>query len=103
MARPSRVRRWWESVLSSGAQPGETVIRRGQRRIVVGYLFAVALVRLFFAALLLDGGDLVIGLGLLALAVINLLALGLLRFKPDWFVGIVVAMLAIWRQGFGRR
>jgi guanylate cyclase len=58
-------------------------------------LFAVAVVRLFFAALLLDGGDLVIGLGLLALALINLLALGLLRFKPDWFVGIVVAMLVV--------
>lgn len=95
MARSSIVRRWRESVLSSGAQPGETDIRRGQRRIVVGYLFVVALVRLFFAALLLDGGDLAIGLGLLSLAVIHFVALALLRRRPDWFVGIVIAMVVV--------
>ncbi len=95
MAGSSRVGRRWESILSSGEMSGESDIRRGQRRIVVGYLFVVAVVRLLFAALLLDAGDVLIGGGLAALAVFNLLALLLLRFRPGWFAGIVVAALGV--------
>ena len=95
MAGSSRVGRRWESILSSGELPGESDIRRGQRRIVVGYLFVVAVVRLLFAALLLDAGDVLIGGGLFALAVFNLLALVLLRYRSGWFTGIVVAALAV--------
>ncbi len=95
MASPSRVRLRWESILSFGELPGESDIRRGQRRIVVGYLFVVAIVRLLFAALLLDAGDVLIGGGLAALAVFNLVALVLLRLRPGWFAGIVVAALGV--------
>jgi guanylate cyclase len=78
-----------------GAYSGETNVQRGKRRIVVGYLFLGALVRLIFAALNLDGGEPQIGVVLLSFALISVIALVVLRRKPGWFVGIVSVMLVI--------
>ncbi len=93
MATFPRVRRRWESVLSSGAYPGETDVQRGRRRIVVGYLFFGALVRLTFAALNFDGGESQIGVMLLSFALVSVIALVALRLEPGWFVGIVYVLL----------
>ncbi len=87
------VRRWWESLLSSGAYPGETDVQRGRRRIVVGYLFFGALVRLIFAALNFDGGETQIGVILLSFGLVSVVALVALRLEPGWFVGIVYVLL----------
>ena len=95
MATFPGVRRRWESILSIGAHPGETNIQRGKRRIVVGYLFLGALVRLIFSVLNLDGGELQIGAVLLSFALISVIALVVLRLKPGWFVGIVYVMLIL--------
>ncbi len=73
MATFTRVRRRWESLMSIGAYPGETNIQQGKRRIVVGYLFLGALVRLIFSALNLDGGEPQIGAVLLSFALISYL------------------------------
>jgi len=80
-------------VLSSGAYPGETDVQRGRRRIVVGYLFFGALVRLTFAALNFDGGESQIGVMLLSFALVSVIALVALRLEPGWFVGIVYVLL----------
>ena len=93
MATFPRVRRRWESVLSSGAYPGENDVQRGRRRIVVGYLFFGALVRLTFAALNFDGGETQIGVILLLFGLVSVIALVALRLEPGWFVGIVYVLL----------
>ena len=93
MATFPRVRRRWESVLSSGADPGENDVQRGRRRIVVGYLFFGALVRLTFAVLNFDGGETQIGVILLLFGLVSVIALVVLRLEPGWFVGIVYVLL----------
>ena len=87
------VRRWWESLLSSGAYPDETDVQRGRRRIVVGYLFFGALVRLIFAALNFDGGETQAGVILLSFGLVSVVALVALRLEPGWFVGIIYVLL----------
>jgi guanylate cyclase len=74
--------------MSLGAYPGETDIQRGRRRIVVGYFFFGAVVRLPIAITELSGGVPEIGLIDLAAGLISLLLLGILARKPEWFVGI---------------
>jgi adenylate cyclase len=78
--------------MSSGAYPGETDIRRGKRRIVVGYFFIGALTRLVFAAGQLSEGSLE-GWVDLTSGVMSVVLLGVLRLKPGWFIGIVNASL----------
>jgi guanylate cyclase len=90
-----RVRRWWESLLSFGAYAGETDIQRGARRIFVGYQFFGALVLVWFGALTLAQGDSVTGVLLLSLAFASVVALGVLRSRPEWFVGIVYIFLVL--------
>ena len=78
--------------MSIGAYPGETDIQRGKRRIVVGYFFFGALTRLVASrssSATVCPGWLWSTLG----RADQCLALGVLRLKPHWFVGIVNAAL----------
>ncbi len=88
-----RFRRWWESLLSVGAHPGETDIRRGKRRIVVGYALFGSLARFIGAAA--EFGDRLPGRVLvdISAALISLAALALLHYRPEWFLGIVNGLL----------
>ena len=95
MATFRRVRRWWESLLTSGAYLGETDMQRGRRRIFVGYLFFGALVRVFFGGATLAEGDLVTGVLLLSFALASVVALGVLRSRPGWFVRMVSVFLIL--------
>jgi adenylate cyclase len=87
--------RWWQSVLSIGADPSESDIQRGKRRIVVGYLSIGALTRIVPAAAEFAEG-LRLGWVDLTAALFSLVLLGVLWRKPSWFYGIVnVALGAI--------
>jgi adenylate cyclase len=91
-----RFRRWWGSLMSLGAYPGETDIQRGKRRIVVGYFFYGALVRLPIS--ISEFGDGVPGIAVIDLAagLASVLLLGVLALRPRWFVGLVnVALFLI--------
>ena len=92
MAR-SRFGRWWESVLSIGADPTESDIRRGKRRILVGYLFIGALSRAFVSAIEFSEGSLEGWVDLVA-AIASAVFLVLLARRPGWFSAIVNAALA---------
>jgi guanylate cyclase len=74
--------------MSVGAYAGETDIRRGARRIAVGYLFIGALTRYLAAAGQLAAGSPEGWVDLTA-ATMSLLLLVGLGLKPNWFVGIV--------------
>jgi adenylate cyclase len=89
------VKRRWESVLSIGGYPGESDIKRGARRILVGYLFFSALIRLWFGFITFSEGDTVTGIVLLSVSLASAIALVVLRVKPSWFVGVVSAMLFV--------
>ena len=88
-----RLRRSWESLLSIGAHPGETDIRRGERRIVVGYVVFGSLARFIgsargFGEVLPE--ETVVDI---SAALISIAALGLLHYRPGWFLGIVNGLL----------
>ena len=77
-----RLRRSWESLLSIGAHPGETDIRRGERRIVVGYVVFGSLARFIgsargFGEVLPE--ETVVDI---SAALISIAALGLLHYRP---------------------
>jgi guanylate cyclase len=93
MVRSPRLKHLWGSLMSSGAYPGETDIHRGKRRIVVGYFFFGALTRIPVSAGEFSEGLPGVGLVDLSAALISITALGVLRIRPDWFVGIVNAAL----------
>ena len=81
--------------MSLGGYPGETDIQRGKRRIVVGYFFFGALVRLPISGL---GVRRRAGIGAIDLtaALASLLLLGALAIKPHRLAGIVhVALFLI--------
>jgi adenylate cyclase len=81
--------------MSIGAYAGETDIQRGKRRIVVGYFFFGAVVRLPISASEFAEGP---GIGAidLAAALASLLLLGALAIKPHRLAGIVhVALFLI--------
>ena len=81
--------------MSLGGYPGETDIQRGKRRIVVGYFFFGALVRLPISASEFAEGP---GIGAIDLtaALASLLLLGALAIKPHRLAGIVhVALFLI--------
>lgn len=86
-----RLKRWWNSLLSTGGYPEENDIQRGKRRIVVGYFFFGALTR--FVISVMEFGEGLPGVGLvdLSAALISLLSLIVLRLKPHWFLAIVNA------------
>ena len=95
MTRFPRLRGLWTYLLSFGEYPSETDIQRGKQRIVVGYLVFGVLARLI-------GSVVEFGEGLpgeavvdLSAAVISLSALGLLRSRAGWFLGIVNALLLL--------
>jgi hypothetical protein len=48
---------FWGLLMAVGAHPGESDLRQGARRIVVGYFFLGALVRFAFAAGEIAAGD----------------------------------------------
>jgi guanylate cyclase len=80
--------------MSVGAHPGETDIDRGKRRIVVGYLVIGAAARLIAGVSELSGGSPQAWIDPPA-ALISLISLALLWRKPEWFVGIVSAILFV--------
>ena len=88
------LKRLWGSLMAVGAHPGETDIRRGARRIVVGYFFLGALVRFTFGS----GARCSrrprgwVDLTAATLSVILLIVLGI---RPSWFVGIVNTALLL--------
>jgi adenylate cyclase len=92
MAGP-RFRRWWDSLMSLGAYPGETDIHRGTRRIVVGYFVFGALVRLPISASEFGEGLQWVGVIDLTAALSSVLLLSVLALKPDRFPWIVHAAL----------
>lgn len=92
MAR-SRIGRWWESVLSIGADPTESDVRRSKRRILAGYLFVGTLTRTVAATALFASGSLE-GWVDLAAAAASLVFLAVLWRRPGWFFGVVNAALA---------
>lgn len=94
MAGP-RFRRWWESLMSPGAYPGETHIRRGARRIVVGYFVFGALVRLPISVAEFGDGRPGVGMVDLTAALMSVLLLGMLVLKPGRFTWIVDAALLL--------
>jgi adenylate cyclase len=86
------MRRLWESLMALGSFPGETDLRRGTRRIVIGYLFFGALTRFAVASgdVAEHSPDMWVDLGAATISVISLVLLGL---RPRWFTGIVKAAL----------
>jgi guanylate cyclase len=80
--------------MAVGAHPGETDLRRGARRIVVGYFFLGAIVRFAFVPGALAAGDPEgwVDLTAATMSVILLVALGI---RPTWFVGIVNTALLL--------
>lgn len=78
--------------MAVGSHPGETDVRRGTRRIVIGYFFFGALTRFIVAAGDAAEGSpqLWVDLGAATISVICLILLGL---RPRWFMGIVNAAL----------
>jgi guanylate cyclase len=94
MARLPRLRRFWDSLLSIGAYPGETDIQRGKRRILVGYLAIGAVTRLIAAFLELSDGNPEAVVDFSA-GLISALALGVLALKPHWYVWVVNAALLV--------
>jgi len=95
MAFLRSIRQWWNSVLGIGSYPGESDVRRGKRRILVGYFVIGTATRLFASAVEFSEGSLEGWVDLIA-ALASLVLLGILWLKPSWFVGIVnVALLLI--------
>jgi adenylate cyclase len=90
----SRIRSWWDSVLSLGAEPTESDIRRGKRRIVVGYFVVGGSTRLIAAAVQFSEGSPVAWVDVVA-SVSGLVLLAVLWRKPAWFYGIVNVALMV--------
>jgi guanylate cyclase len=77
-----------------GAYQGESASQAGRRRIVIGYILFSVPARLLFAIDALDGGRTIVGVSNLVAAVAPAIGLALLARRPQWFVGIVNALLA---------
>ena len=92
MTVSSGIRSWWVSVLDIGTYPGETGIRRGKRRIAVGYFVFGAIGRSMASAIQFADGSLEGWVDLTALLASLVLLFALWR-KPHWFIGIVNAAL----------
>ena len=91
----SRIRSWWDSVLSIGADTTESDSSRGKRRIVVGYFVLGGASRLYAAAAQFSEGSSVAWVDVVA-SVAGLVLLAVLWRKPAWFYGIVnVALLGV--------
>ncbi|MFO7701326.1 MAG: adenylate/guanylate cyclase domain-containing protein [Acidimicrobiia bacterium] len=91
----SRIRSWWDSVLSIGADTTESDSSRGKRRIVVGYFVLGGASRLYAAAAQFSEGSPVAWVDVVA-SVAGLVLLAVLWRKPAWFYGIVnVALLGV--------
>ena len=81
--------------MSVGAYPGESDIQRGKRRIVVGYFFFGALVRLPVSASEFSEGLTGVGVVDLTAAIASVLLLVVLAVRPGWFVGVVTTALIL--------
>lgn len=79
-------------MLSIGADPGEPDVRRGRRRILVGYLFIGALTRGFVSAIEFSEGSPEGWVDLVA-AIASVLFLVTLANRPGWFSGIANAAI----------
>ena len=95
MAFLSGIRRWWQSVLDIGSFPGESDVRRGRRRILVGYLVIGTGTRLVASAAEFSEGSVEGWVDLIA-AVFSLVLLGLLWLRPSWYLGVAnLALLGV--------
>ena len=90
----SHIRTWWESVLSIGAEPTESDMRRGKRRIVVGYLVLGGVTRLIAAVDQFGQGSPAAWVDVAA-SLAGLVLLAVLWRKPAWFYGIANAALLV--------
>lgn len=77
--------------MSSGADPGESAVHRGRRRVAVGYMFIGAVSRLVYS-LVAEPASAVVNV---SAALISVGALFVLRARPTWFVGIVNVLLFV--------
>ena len=92
MAVSSGIRSWWDSVLDIGKYPGETDIRRGKRRVAVGYFVIGALARSIATVVEFSDGSVAAWVDLTA-SLASMVLLFVLWRKPLWFIGIVNAAL----------
>ncbi|MBT8216499.1 MAG: hypothetical protein KJO17_06600, partial [Acidimicrobiia bacterium] len=94
MAEVGPLIRTWRWLMNIGAYPGETDVRAGQRRIVVGYIVFGIPPRLLGGL-----GRFGVGLGWVGVNdmmawVVPALGLAALAAKPHWFTAIVHTLLA---------
>lgn len=94
MSLRSHIRRWWDAVLQIGALPGETAVRRGGRRIIVGYFVIGSVTRMIAVFEEFGRGSQEGWVDLLSTCA-NLLLLALLWRKPTWFIPIVNTAIAV--------
>lgn len=87
------VRRLWERLMTIGEYPGESDIQRGKRRIIVGYFIFGPLVRVAFVASGFGQDAPWLSEVLLGASLAGVVALLVLRARPDWFIRIVQVML----------
>lgn len=81
--------------MTIGEYRGETDIQRGKRRIVVGYFIFGPLVRIGFVASGFGQDAPWLSEILLLASLTGVLALVVLRTRPDWFIAIVQVMLFV--------
>ncbi len=94
MTTRSRLRSIWEWFLSIGSYPGETDAQRGKRRIVAGYIAIRTPPTLFFMSLGFAEGHELTPFADLVAAVVPILALVALHYRPHWYSGVVNVLLA---------
>lgn len=85
---------WWDRLLSIGQYPGETEAQRGKRRIVVGFIVIAIPPRLISGLSYLGEGAPARFWTEILPALIQALALMVLRAKPGWYTWVVNALLA---------
>ncbi|HEY6635870.1 MAG TPA: hypothetical protein VI141_09705, partial [Acidimicrobiia bacterium] len=85
---------WWDRLLSIGQYPGETDAQRGKRRIVVGFILIAIPPRLISGLSYLSEGAPARFWTEVLTALIQALALMVLRAKPGWYTWVVNALLA---------
>lgn len=92
------IRRWWDSILNWGEQPGESEMQRNRRRIVVGYMVIGIVPRLFFAVTEFLEGLPVFGLIDVVAALVPAICLLVIKARPSsylWVVNILLLSLLL--------
>ena len=89
-----RISGWWHSILEIGAMPGENDIRRGQRRIVVGYFVVGSVTRLVAVFEEFGRGSPEGWVDLSSMSA-SLVLLAVLWRRPSWFMPVVNVAIAV--------